>query len=505
MKRLRGARAGLLAICSLVAPVALVACSSSAPATDAPDAAAPSCTATAGAFSPLATRCGQFVDAQGRVVVLHGVNARVRGLFDVDLGAGKKPRETVPVVDATDLARVRVVGFDVVRLPIHWSAIEPDDTTPPTYVAAYLDAVAALVAAAKGAGVQVLLDFHQDAYSKWFGQDGAPLWAIVPPLSPASILDGPIDLGAATISQPVLAAFTTFFSRTSADGARLRARYGQMAAKVAARFAGDDTVVGIELMNEPNATDAELRAFDEETGAAIRAADPTRLVFFEPPASRNLVDYASVATSPLGLEGVVYAPHVYTGVFRGGAAFESSFTLEDLRPSNAAARDEADGWGAPLFVGEFGFGPSSARYADYIGGQLQLQDEMMASSAYWVWKEDPSEGQWGFYDFDATSGAWKERDAVRKVFARVVPRAIAGWPSSWKFDAPTRRFELRYQGDPKITAPTLLHLPAPEDAPSSGWQLSCDGAPLAATPDAHGDLTVACNGAGAHVVVVAPK
>jgi endoglycosylceramidase len=504
VKRARLAPRPLALVALVAAPLAL-ACSSSKPSVDAPDAAAPSCTATAGAFAPLATRCGQLVDAQGRVVVLHGVNARVRGLFDVDLGAGKKPRETVPVVDATDLARMRAVGFDLVRLPIHWSAIEPDDTTPPTYVASYLDAVAAFVADAKKAGVQVLLDFHQDAYSKWFGQDGAPLWAIVPPLSPASIVDGPIDLGAATISQPVLAAFTTFFSRSSADGARLRARYAQMAAKVAARFAGDETVVGIELMNEPSAADDELRAFDEELGAAIRAVDPQRLVFFEPPASRNIVDYASVPTSPLGLDGVVYAPHVYTGVFRGGAAFESSFTKDDLRPSNVAARDEADAWGAPLFVGEFGYGPSSVRYADYIGAQLALQDESMASSAYWVWKEDPSEGQWGFYDYDATAGTWKERDAVRKVFARVVPRAIAGWPTSWKFDAATRRFELRYQGDAKINAPTVLHLPAPEDAPASGWRLSCDGAALAVTPDAHGDLSVTCNGAGAHVVMVSPK
>ncbi len=125
--------------------------------------AGPTCANAPGPFSPISTRCGQLVDAQGRVVVLHGVNARVRGIFDVDLGTGKRPRETVPVVDATDLARMRVIGFDLVRLPIHWSAIEPDDTSPPTYASAYLDGVAAFVADAKAAGLRVLLDFHQDA------------------------------------------------------------------------------------------------------------------------------------------------------------------------------------------------------------------------------------------------------------------------------------------------------------------------------------------------------
>jgi hypothetical protein len=486
-----------------VAALLLGCSSSSKPADTTPDAG-PVCTEVAGAFAPLSTRCGQLVDAQGRVVILHGVNARVQGIFDVDLGAGKQPRETVPVVDATDLARMRVVGFDLLRLPIHWSAIEPTDTTPPTYDQAYLARVAAFVADAKAAGVRVLLDFHQDAYSKWIGQDGAPLWAIVP--APASIVDGPIDLGAATLSAQVQNAFTTFFSRSNADGARLRARFGKMAAAVADKFRGDDAVVGIEMLNEPQATDDELRAFHEEIGAAIRASDPTRLLFFEPPGMRNLFDTASLPAAPLSLKGVVYAPHVYTGVFRGGADFESTFTFETLRPSNEGARQEADGWQAPLFVGEFGYGPSSPRYADYIGGQLALQDEYMASSAYWVWKEEPStEGQWGFFDRDATSGAWKERDAVRKVFARVVPRAIAGRPTGWKFDTTTRRFELRYQGDAAVTAPTILHLPAPEDAPAGGWKATCDGATVAATPDARGDLSIPCSGSGAHLVVVAPN
>lgn len=486
-----------------IALVALAAgCSSSDPAKETTPDAGPSCTEVAGAFAPLSTRCGQLVDAQGRAVFLHGVNARVRGIFDVDLGAGKRPRETVPVVDAADLARMRVVGFDLVRLPIHWSAIEPEDTTPPTYDTAYLDRVAAFVADAKAAGVQVLLDFHQDAYSKWIGQDGAPLWAIVP--APSSIVDGPIDLGAATLSASVQGAFTTFFSRSSADGARLRGRFGQMAAAVARGFAGNDAVVGIELMNEPQATDDELRAFHEEVGAAIRAADPSRLLFFEPPGMRNLFDTASIPASPLALKGVVYAPHVYTGVFRGGAEFESTFTFETLRPSNQGAREEADAWQAPLFVGEFGYGPSSARFADYIGGQLALQDEHMASSAYWLWKEDPSEGQWGFYDWDAATSTWKERDAVRRVFARVVPRAIAGRPTGWKFDPTTRRFELRYVGDAAVTAPTVLHVPAPEDSPSGGWKVRCDGASVAASPDARGDLAVPCAGPGAHRVEVGP-
>src|SRR5439155_2338080 len=68
-------------------------CSSSS---SSPSTVEPPCKETAGAFAPLSTRCGQLVDAQGRVVILRGVNARVAGAFDADLGAGKKPRFTLP-------------------------------------------------------------------------------------------------------------------------------------------------------------------------------------------------------------------------------------------------------------------------------------------------------------------------------------------------------------------------------------------------------------------------
>ena len=48
---------------------------------DATDASAAVCSERAGAFAPLSTRCGHFVDEAGRTVVLTGVNARVDGVW----------------------------------------------------------------------------------------------------------------------------------------------------------------------------------------------------------------------------------------------------------------------------------------------------------------------------------------------------------------------------------------------------------------------------------------
>ncbi len=494
---MRGQRVGFLAV--LIG----LGCSSKSNEVTPPTAKEPPCKVAAGAFAPLSTRCGQFVDLEGRVVVLRGINARIAEVFDEDLGPGKVPLETLPKLDAADFPRMRRIGFDVLRLPVHWSALEPNDASPPVYDAAYLERIAALVAAAKAADVRVLLDLHQDAYSKYIGQDGAPLWAIVP--APTKLLEGPLtDLGTRTLSKQVLAAFDTFFSATAPDGPRLRKRFGAAAATLAKRFVGESAIIGIDLFNEPNATDERARAFDEEVGAAIRAVDPARLLFLEPPATRNLLDHASLATSAFPLGGIVYAPHVYTHVFTPDDGWKATFTLEDLRPSNASARDEADSWGAPLFIGEFGFGPSEPRFGDYVGGQLQLQDEYMASSTFWLWKE-ASEGAWGFYDFDpATSSFGKERATPRKVFARVQPRAIAGWPVRWSFDPKSVHFELATIGDPNVKAPTVLHTPTPEDAPA-GYRVTCDGKEIDAAPDAKGDMTIQCNGAGEHLLVVVAK
>ena len=61
---------------------------------------------------------------------------------------------------------------------MNWGAIEPE---PGQFDAEYLASARDLIAACGAVGV----------YSKEIGQDGAPLWAIVPP--PAELLGGPLE------------------------------------------------------------------------------------------------------------------------------------------------------------------------------------------------------------------------------------------------------------------------------------------------------------------------
>ena len=77
--------------------------------------------------------------------------------------------------------------FNLLRLPINWSGLEPAEGQ---FEEDYLLRVDQVIDWCAEFGIYVLVDFHQDAYSKEIGEDGAPLWAIVPP--PTELLEGPM-------------------------------------------------------------------------------------------------------------------------------------------------------------------------------------------------------------------------------------------------------------------------------------------------------------------------
>lgn len=458
----------------------------------------PSCTQPATSNAPLATRCQQLVDTQGRVVVLRGVNARIDGIFDVTFSDGRAPLEALPSFALEDALRMRALGFNTLRLPLNWSGIEPTETGGIN--AAYLDRVAAVVDLCRQAGMYVLLDFHQDAFSKEIGEDGAPLWAIQPP--PTMLLGGPLtDLGNRIMSAQVLNAFGTFFGGTD-TGRRLRTRFGAMAAAVATRFATNDTVVGYELFNEPITDDDALLSFHTGVYDAIHAVDTRHLVVFEPPAARNLLDRAFVSSSPFPRMGAVYAPHVYTLSFSATEAQRRSFTYSTLRASHVAASNEARAWGTPTIVTEYGYDPNGIRAAEYLQFQGDLQDEFGESALFWLWKER-SQSSWGLFDYDPATQAWTERPAVRAALARVYPQAIAGWPRSWQYDRAGTSFTLTFEGDAAVQSPSLLYVPEATNFPTR-FEVRCDGAVVpGVTRDGRtGVVQVPCNGPGTHTVTL---
>jgi endoglycosylceramidase len=431
---------------------------------------------------------GVLRDELGRQVVLRGLNARVEGLFDVTFDDGRVALEEIPPFTGDDCAFIaEELGMNHLRLPINWSAIEPERGA---YQDAYVNRVLELAAACEAHGVSTLIDLHQDAYSKHIGEDGAPLWAIVPP--PTELLQGPLtDLEERRTSEQVLNAFDSFFNDTEG----VQTAYADMVRWLAGRIAGKPGVVGLEIMNEPYLFGFEDR-LDEmhaHVGGAAREAAPAMTIFFEPNSLRNLSDTADVRT-PIPYDDAVYAPHLYVDVFEDGWA---SGDVAKIRTSLEAAIGEAGDHGAALYVGEFGNGPDEHGLS-YVSACVDLFDEHAVSSAWWVY-EEYSQGGWGLYDAPApgqTRGALRE--AVADTLARPFPARTAGSLQGFTFDAGARTLTV------VVDAPLegVSHVIAvPRRLYPSGVAVQCDGVSVEPIPAGPGRIEVACEG---REMVVAP-
>jgi hypothetical protein len=129
-----------------------------------------------------------FVDEQGRVVILRGVNlggdCKVPYTPDestcnpTDFSSHKDVSfigRPFPLDEAdVHFSRLKSWGFDVLRLLTTWEAVE--HAGPGEFDAAYLDYYTNLCKLAGDYGFYVFVDFHQDVWSRMTGGDGAPCW-----------------------------------------------------------------------------------------------------------------------------------------------------------------------------------------------------------------------------------------------------------------------------------------------------------------------------------------
>ncbi len=180
-----------------------------------------------------------------------------------------------PLAEADEhFARLREWGMTFLRFVVTWEAVEHDG--PGIHDQQYLDYLRSVVGKANEHGMSVLIDPHQDVWSRWCGGDGAPGWTLEAAGFDLARLD---ETGAAITHQAIgdplppmiwptnsgkLAAatmFTLFFGgndfapRTFVDGLPIQEHLQQhfIAAMcaVAERLKDLPNVVGYDTMNEP--------------------------------------------------------------------------------------------------------------------------------------------------------------------------------------------------------------------------------------------------------------
>lgn len=396
-------------------------------------------------------------DEEGRHLLLRGINARVEGLFDVTFDDGREALEPIPPFGETDCAFLAErAGMNLLRLPVNWSGLEPERGA---YAAAYRDRIVQLVTGCAAHGVYTLVDLHQDAYSKHIGEDGAPLWAIVPP--PDELLEGPLhDLQDRRTSPQVLRSFRTFFDNEQG----LQDDFAAMTAWLAEGLLGTPGLAGIEIFNEPVAFDDEALAdFHDRVADAVRQVAPALPLAFEPDALRNFSDSDPV-NEPVGFDGGVYAPHHYTDVFEDGwASGDEDAVIEGV----ANAADEGRQHGTPVLIGELGHDPRSERGARWLQVSYDAMDAELASAALWLY-EEWSQDSWGLWDAAPGPSRGSLRAEAMDVVARPYPAALSGELLGFSWDGATLRVQLRGEGRHVLGAPGHLF---------SSASATCDGAP----------------------------
>ena len=469
----------------------------------------------------------QIVDGAGRQILLRGVN--VSGLRDdyVADGSLRSPYPESPdayvngacpatnpgvymaPVCAADAGELASFGYDVVRLTVSWSQLEP---APGQINHAYIDRIAQVVDWLKSAGIYTVLDMHDDAWSKYVytpagstcppltstiggfhEADGAPAWASVH-VSPVCAVNGVRDLDAAVQED-----FQRLYSDLPApDGVGLREHYAGVVAALAARFQNDPAVAGYELLNEPEpgflgpgTMDAtELYPFYASVIAQVRAAVPhfRQLVFIEPDVTRNILD-RSAPSPPWSLfspyRNVVYAPHVYTNVFTLNTELGLS-GLDPLYTSSGGydtAATDARQLGLPLFIGEFGNGVDQD--ATLLRGQYANQDRLGIGGTLWYWKgQAAKDGHWSVLYDDAThtDAAYPSRVTFTD---RAYPIATAGTLTQLAYNPDTGALTLTASSRRvRPTRPgraTVLYIPARDHGP-----IQATGATVVTTPGPSG-------------------
>ena len=355
------------------------------------------------ALSPLHVvrgRSPRIEDAQHRQVLLRGVNTNQLGDY-YQASVDPVLPSTVPLTE-DDFTQMAAVGFDSVRLIVHWSLLEP---RPHSFDIAYIDRVRQAVRWAARHGIYVVLDMHQDAWGKYIatpagqacppglqpaiGWDGAPQWA--------TITDGMTTCREQLreLSPAVGQAFSNFW--IDRDG--IQTELVRTWATLARAFASNPAVAGYDLLNEPHpgytpaVTDVTfLGRYYAAAIDAIRAAERSvahgfaHVAFVEP---MDTWSAAPIGVSPApGFSAdpqLVFAPHLYAGSITADRSL--GVDLFTIPGEFDEAQREADRYQTTFWSGEWGWFGDANTDAAKVTQYAAEEDAHLVGGAWWQWKQ----------------------------------------------------------------------------------------------------------------------
>jgi endoglycosylceramidase len=472
--------------------------------------AAPAAATTAPASADVTGQLGHagrwIVDAQGRVVLVHGVNVPTKSLpaYPAALNFGDD-----------DAALLQRLGFNAVRLTVERYAVEP---SPGRFDAAYVAQFASTMRTLAAHGIRSLLDFHQDDYGPVFWDNGYPDWMTVtdglPNLFfspfPTQYFDNP--------------ALNRAFDHLWADdvgpsGRPLQEDDGSILAYVATQLRSAPGLLGYEIINEPwpgtqypqcVQPGTGCKAFDQgafsayyrRVATAIRAADPDHLVWYEPLVTFNQGVPTYVTPPPISDRGFAFHDYSICGAADDAGSPVSAGTLCQSRDQQVLSNAEAfsASSGDPLLETEWG----ATMNTSTIATLLDEYDQAMVPWLFWSYTRYVTALDAGGKLKPATDGDvnW----SIAGVLSRPYPQLVSGTPQAWSYDPASQTFTLRYStaragGGGAFVPGAETDVAVPQVAYPHGYGVSVSGGRGGAGGGGPGLGVVSCPGGTVSITV----
>lgn len=405
------------------------------------------------------TDAGYFKDQQGRVLRLRGVNAT---------GDAKVP-PFIGIREATELDVLPQWGINTLRLLFTWEAFQPNSKEE--YNQAYLDYYQQVVQWAAERNLYVIVDFHQDAFSRYSIKgcgEGFPAWAVH---SSIRLSEPRNDKGCESWGVQMIFDWKHHrawhhFHRDS-EGAR--SAYLEMVSQVVKALRSYKNVIGYEMMNEPWGTNAELSSMYHNVANAVRVQHPEAILFVAPHALLSSGLLKNSMDKP-NLTNFAYAPHFYDPfVIMTKIWFGNSVQNPLIEMLNQAQQ-----WNVPMFLGEYGAPASTVGVRGYTKNLYDWLDRYAVSGAHWNytpgWHAESKDG-WNYEDLSIVDDAGRLRPNFQ---LRPYPVATSGEPIELSINLKSQSHDMvyRWHNDPALGA-TEIFMPLPWQ--NSHYHLSSAG------------------------------
>lgn len=375
---------------------------------------------------------GRLLDARGRELRLRGVNLGARAKRPPHLPFELPPGAPLALARQRAerlIGRIASWGLNALRLPFSWAGLEP---TPGAFSQLYLERLGAVLDAAHGHRLRVILDLHQDLFAAPLGGDGLPAWALPEALRGQAAPAGRHWFMGYAPGSPAQRAFDALWRNEAGRLEALEAMWRRLLEALGEHPA----VVGVELMNEPGWGDTSLEAFErdhwlplyERVGAWVRDHHPRLLLFYGGPGIETLEPWRRARfphTHPC-----VFAPHLYDpGLLVAPAGGPTTSPTPALDGLARLAREA----GVPVLIGEVGV-THGARGARGWIEQLVAGLDWHGLSAT-LWECSASTWRWNGEDLNVLGPQGAPR-----------PQVLTPWTQPWLCAIAGHRAQLRRPG-----------------------------------------------------------